>query len=40
MKENISKEEEYLKQNVKDILQPLVKDILEEKPEYPVNNIH
>ena len=33
----MSKAEEYLKQNVKVILQPMVKDIMAEKPKDPVN---
>ena len=32
--------EEYLKKNVKDILQPMIKKILEERPSEPVINIH
>ena len=33
----MSKVEDYLKNNVKDILQPLVKQLLEERPKEPVN---
>jgi hypothetical protein len=32
----MSKPEDYLKQNVKGILQPMVKDILSNKPKDPV----
>ena len=32
------KYEEYLKKNVKDILQPLLKKILDERPSEPVTN--
>ena len=32
----MSKAEDYLKQNVKGILQPMVKDILSNKPKDPV----
>lgn len=35
----MSKEEEYLKQNVRGILQPMVKEILSQKPKEPVNFI-
>ncbi len=34
----MSKAEDYLKSNVKGILQPMVKDILTQRPEDPVNN--
>jgi len=33
----MSKPEEYLKQNVKGILQPMVKDLLSNRPKDPVN---
>ena len=33
----MSKAEDYLKQNVKVILQPMVKDIMAERPKDPVN---
>ena len=32
----MSKAEDYLKQNVKHILQPLVKDLINERPKEPV----
>ena len=32
----MAKAEDYLKQNVRGILQPMVKDILAEKPKEPV----
>ena len=35
----MSKAEDYLKQNVRGILQPMVKDILAQKPKEPVNKI-
>jgi hypothetical protein len=34
----MSKAEDYLKENVKGILQPMVKDILTQRPKDPVNN--
>ena len=34
----MSSPEEYLKKNVKDILQPLIKKILDERPSDPVTN--
>ena len=34
----MSNPEEYLKKNVKDILQPLLKKILDERPSEPVTN--
>ena len=34
----MSSPEEYLKKNVKDILQPLIKKILDERPPDPVTN--
>ena len=33
----MAKAEEYLKQNVKGILQPMVKEILQSRPKDPVN---
>jgi hypothetical protein len=33
----MAKAEEYLKQNVKGILQPMVKEILSSRPKDPVN---
>jgi hypothetical protein len=33
----MAKAEEYLKNNVKGILQPMVKEILSERPKEPVN---
>ena len=33
----MSKVEDYLKNEVKGILQPLVKELLEERPKEPVN---
>ena len=36
----MSKAENYLKENVKGILQPMVKDILTQRPKDPVNNNH
>ena len=35
----MSKAEDYLKQNVRGILQPMVKEILAERPKEPVNKI-
>ena len=35
----MSKAEDYLKQNVRGILQPMVKDILAQKPKEPVTKI-
>ena len=32
----MSKEESYLNQHVKEILQPLVKEVLEQRPKEPV----
>ena len=34
----MSKPEDYLRQNVKGILQPMVKDILSKRPKDVVNN--
>jgi hypothetical protein len=34
----MQKAEYYLKENVKGILQPMVKDILTQRPKDPVNN--
>ena len=34
----MSNAEDYLKKNVKDILQPMIKKIIEDKPSDPVNN--
>ena len=34
----MSNAEDYLKKNVKDILQPMIKKIIEEKPKDPVIN--
>ena len=34
----MSSPEEYLKKNVKDILQPLIRKILDERPSDPVTN--
>ena len=34
----MSKAEEYLRKNVKDILQPMIKEIVQENPSDPVNN--
>ena len=34
----MSKAEEYLKNNIKDILKPMVNDLLEERPKEIVNN--
>jgi hypothetical protein len=34
----MTKPEEYLKKNVKDILQPLVKELLSQRPDNAVNN--
>jgi len=31
--------EDYLRKNVKDILQPMIKKIIEERPTEPVNNL-
>ena len=36
----MSKAEEYLKKNVKEILQPMLKKIIQENPSEPVNNIY
>ena len=33
----MSKAEDYLKNNVKQILQPMVKDIMADRPKEPVN---
>jgi hypothetical protein len=33
----MSKAEDYLKNNVKQILQPMVKDIMTDRPKDPVN---
>jgi len=33
----MSKAEEYLKKNVKEILQPMLKKIIQENPDEPVN---
>ena len=35
----MSKPEDYLNQNIKGILQPMVKDILSQRPKDPVNKI-
>ena len=35
----MSKAEDYLKQNVKGILQPMVKDIMSKRPHDPVNKL-
>ena len=32
----MSKEEDYLRQNVKQVLQPLIRELLNERPEEPV----
>jgi hypothetical protein len=34
----MSNAEDYLKKNVKDILQPMIKKIIEDKPSDPVTN--
>ncbi len=34
----MSEAEEYLRKNVKEILQPLIKQMIEEKPTKPVKN--
>ena len=34
----MSEAEEYLRKNVKEILQPLIKQMIEEKPKKPVKN--
>jgi hypothetical protein len=34
----MSKPEEYLNNNIKKLLQPMVKEVLSKRPENPVNN--